>query len=178
MKKRFLIFLALITLSTVPLSAVEWGAQFGAGLDSSLVHVYTYESAAVKFTVNDYFKVDLGIRVLNDFFKKENSPFFFFMPTLNITVWHIYLGGGLCMSGKTDYGYDVIFQGRIGTTFGDWEWGQGVGGMDIGLELSPTVLTVSKEESDSALGAALGSVFLSLFNMLKLNVGVTWYVPF
>ena len=176
MKKKFLIFLALISLSTVPLSAVEWGAQFGAGVDTSLVHVYTYESAAIKFTANDYFKVDLGIRILNDFFKEENSPFFFFMPTLNITVWHIYLGGGLCMSGKTDY--DVTFQGRVGTTFGNWEWGQGIGGMDIGLELSPTVLMVSADESDSALGAALGSIFLTIFNMLKLNVGVTWYVPF
>ena len=178
MKKRFLIFLALISLSTVPLSAVEWGAQFGAGLDSSIVHIYPYESAAVRFTANDYFKVDLGVKILNDFFKEENSPLFFFMPTLNITVWHIYVGGGLCMSAKTDYGYDVIFQGRVGTTFGNWEWGPGIGGMDIGFELSPTVLMVSQDENTTATGAAIGSVFLSLFNMLKLSVGVTWYVPF
>lgn len=180
MKKSILAIIALISLSSASLAAVEFGAVFGAGIDSSLVHIYPYESAAVQMKVNDYFKTDVGVRILNDFsaFKDETVPFFFFMPTINITVWHIYLGGGLCMSGKTDYGYDIIFQLRTGATFGNWEWGQGIGGMDVGLELSPTVLKVSQDESTSAAGAAIGSIFLSLFNMIKLNIGVTWYVPF
>ena len=82
------------------------------------------------------------------------------------------------MSGKTSYGYDIIYQFRAGTTFGNWEWGKGYGGMDVGLELSPTFVSVAQDENTSALGAALSSIFLTIFNMLKLNIGVTWYVPF
>jgi hypothetical protein len=178
MKKRLFVFLTLISLLTVRLTAVEYGAVFGAGLDTSLVHPYIYESAAVQMKVNDMFKVDLGLRVLDDFFKEGDGPLFFFMPTINITVWHIYLGGGLCMSGKTNYEYDIIFQLRAGATFGNWEWGKGYGGMDVGLELSPTVVTVAQDEDTNAAGAAIGSIFLTLFNMFKMNIGVTWYVPF
>jgi hypothetical protein len=178
MKKRLFVFLTLISLLTVRLTAVEYGAVFGAGLDTSLVHPYIYESAAVQMKVNDMFKVDVGLRVLDDFFKEGDGPLFFFMPTINITVWHIYLGGGLCMSGKTNYGYDIIYQLRLGTTFGNWEWGKGYGGMDIGFELSPTVVTVAQDEDTNAAGAAIGSIFLTLFNMFKMNIGVTWYVPF
>ena len=58
MKKRLFVFLTLISLLTVRLTAVEYGAVFGAGLDTSLVHPYIYESAAVQMKVNDMFKVD------------------------------------------------------------------------------------------------------------------------
>ena len=55
MKKRLFVFLTLISLLTVRLTAVEYGAVFGAGLDTSLVHPYIYESAAVQMKVNDMF---------------------------------------------------------------------------------------------------------------------------
>ena len=50
--------------------------------------------------------------------------------------------------------------------------------MDVGLELSPTVVTVAQDEDTNAAGAAIGSIFLTLFNMFKMNIGVTWYIPF
>ena len=53
MKKKLFVFLTLISLLTVRLTAVEYGAVFGAGLDTSLVHPYIYESAAVQMKVND-----------------------------------------------------------------------------------------------------------------------------
>ena len=74
MKKRLFVFLTLISLLTVRLTAVEYGAVFGAGLDTSLVHPYIYESAAVQMKVNDMFKVDVGLRVLDDFFKEGDGP--------------------------------------------------------------------------------------------------------
>ena len=178
MKKRLLILFTVISLSAMPLAAVEYGVVLGAGLDSSFVHIYPYESAAFKTSFNDIFSVDVGIRVLDNFSKDTNAPLFFFMPTINFTIWHFYIGGGLCMSGKTQYDYDVIFQLRTGSTFGNWKWGEGYGGMDVGIEISPTIVTVSQDEDTTAAGAAIGSVILSMFNMLKLNIGVTWYIPF
>lgn len=64
---------------------------------------------------------------------------------------------------------------RTGATFGNWSIGPGIGNIDIGLELSPTIFTDSSEED------ALASIFISLFgsviNTFKLNVGFDWYLP-
>jgi len=162
-------------------SEIKWGMSFGGGLETSLLlRPYIYESTAFVIQPTEYFNADFGVRILLNPFKNSQEPFFYVLPTLNITFYHFYIGGGAFFD-FTDSDMQVGWHARSGVVFGDWDWGTGKGNLNIGLSISPTVFIVDAEDSEDSsakAGAAIASIFTSLFNILKLEVGVTWFLPF
>lgn len=65
---------------------------------------------------------------------------------------------------------EISFYVRTGANFSSWQWGRGKGGMDIGLEFSPTFYIPNPE---NGLIMLLGT----MFNLIKLNVGVSYFLP-
>lgn len=176
MKKLFITLLAGV-LFILPLSAFEHGPEFGVGVVGS-IKPYTYESAAYKLKW-DNFAIDMGARVLENVVPSSNEPIIMFEPGINIYTGtedaQFYLGGGMFVNigrGTTETAISGYF--RTGCTFGNWDWGTGKGGMDIGLEASPTIFI---PDSENEAEVAVGAIFGTLFNILKLNVGVTYFLP-
>ena len=198
MKKRFLAIMACFIIGTVCVSAqentektdssgLEYGINFGAGVETSFIlKPYIYESTSFMIKPTENFSADLGVRVLFNTLKSSKEPLVYLLPTFTITFHHFYLGGGAFIdftdSNSEDNSNSIVsWQVRAGAVFGNWEWGPGIGNVDIGLSFSPTVIIAETSESDNeagaALGAAIGSIFLTIFNIVKLNVGVTWFLP-
>lgn len=65
---------------------------------------------------------------------------------------------------------EISFYVRTGANFSPWQWGRGKGGMGIGLEFSPTFYIPN---SENGLIMLLGT----MFNLIKLNVGVSYFLP-
>lgn len=198
MKKIFTAVMAFFILGTVSVIAQEndsesiektstfkYGLCLGGGFQSSvLLKPYIYESTSFMIQPTEYFSADLGLGVLMNPLKSSQEPFVYLMPVLNITFYHFYIGGGpfFILDGSETI---VSFFVRTGAVLGNWDWGSGKGNLDIGFSVSPTLYLVdvekkgSKEEqSSAAFGAAIGSIFGSIFNVFKLSVGVTWFLPF
>lgn len=171
MKKRLILSALLASLFIMPVCAVEHGPTFGAGF-VGIVKPYVYESAAYKIQWEKV-GVDLGIRVLENIVYNPAEPFISLEPCVNIYFGNFYLGGGLFFASGLE-NFAGFF--RTGYILGDWDWGPGKGGIDIGLEASPTVYVVDSDD-DNAASEIIGTIFLSIFNICKFNIGVTYYIP-
>lgn len=174
MKRKFIISLLLTTFFVLPLSAFEHGPVIGGGIVGAM-KPYAYESLAYKMDW-DYVDLDFGVRVLENVLYNTNEPLISLEPGINVYFGSnkasYYVGGGFFIA--PGFTSDIAGYFRTGCTFGDWDWGKGQGGMDIGLEMSPTICYL---ESDDELGTAIGSIFGTIFNIVKLNIGVTYFIP-
>ena len=198
MKKRIIALMACFIIGTICVSAqensetnesskLEYGINFGGGIEiSCILKPYIYESTSFMIKPTENFSVDLGARVLFNVLKSSKEPLAYLLPTFTVTFNHFYFGGGAFIdfsgaSSEDGTSAGVSWQLRIGAVFGDWEWGPGIGNVDIGFSFSPTVVLAetngSEDDAGAALGAAIGSIFLTLMNIIKLNVGVTWFLP-
>lgn len=175
MKKTGILAALVIALSSLPVFSLEQGLVLGGGVDATLVGVFPYESVSYKITADNGIGVDLGCRIVENFIGNTNI---FFNPTINFVTNKFYLGTGyIFYPGMTSL--ENLFTLRTGYTFGGWEWGQGIGNMNIGAEYSPIFTIMDADDDDeSGLGAALGSVFMTLFSLIKIEVGVSWTLPF
>lgn len=169
MKKRFLLSFVLTTFFILPLSALEHGPVVSVGVQGP-VNVYPYESVAYKLMWED-FGIDFGLTILENPIYK--CPLFSFEPGLNIYFGNFYIGGGLFITNYNEL--QVQYYARLGGIIGNWDLGPGKAGIDLGLSASPTVIVIDDEES--AIGSAVGTVFATIFNIIKLNVGFTYYIP-
>lgn len=176
MKKRFLISLLLAGLFVLPASALEFqhGPIVNLGVVGS-VKPYVYESIGYKLDWN-YVGLDADLRILENVMYNKEEPFFYLEPTLNLYLgalpFSTYLGIGAIISPKWIELVEPYF--RFGALAGGWNWGEGIGSIDVGCEISPTIVY---SEGPDELGTAIGTVFLSLLNFCKFNVGVSYFVP-
>ncbi len=167
MKKTFIATGILIVFLLAPATAMDKGFNFDAGVKQSLVSTYVFQNITFRAEFNDTFGCEIGIDLLENFLY---APYFYLCPMMRLYASHFYINGGAMLSPSAD---GILFCGGLGFTFGSWEMGPGIGNVDLGLEISPTLGMI---DSDDA-GAALGSIFITLFNIFKLKAGFSWYLP-
>lgn len=174
MKKRFFISILLTAFFVLPVSAFEHGPVIGGGVVGA-IKPYAYESLAYKLDW-DYVDIDFGVRVLENILYNQNEPLISLEPGINIYFGSnkasYYIGGGFFVT--PGFSSEIAGYARTGGVFGGWDWGIGKGSLDIGLEMSPTICYI---EGDDELESGLSSVIGTIFNILKLNLGVTYFIP-
>jgi hypothetical protein len=111
--------------------------------------------------------------------RTSKEPIVYLIPFADFWLKHWYLGGGAIFQVPMGSDFTVVPLVHTGWNVGMWECGQGRIGIDLGVEFSPTVSLIesSGEEPEDALGDALGSVFTTIFNAIKINLGVCWLLP-
>ena len=171
MKKTFILIGIILGLVIVPAAAMDIGVNFNAGVRASLVNPYVYENVAFRMEFNDTFGAEVGIDLMENF---VSSPYFYFSPMLSLYAGGFYIAGGLMFNSAMSTIEDMSFYAEMGWRFFDWQMGPGIGKLDVGLNISPTVYLT---DSGDGLGDAIGSTFLTIMNILKLKVGFSWYLP-
>lgn len=171
MKKTFILIGIILIFTIAPAAALDYGVNFNAGVKQSFVNTYVYQDITFRFAFNDTFGAELGANLLESFVL---SPHFYYAPMLRLYISHFYIDGGLIFYPDMKDAGDMLFFAGLGCTFGDWQLGPGIGNIDIGIECSPTPGIVASEDPGAA---AVGSVFVTLFNIFKLKLGFSWYLP-
>ena len=171
MKKTFLLIGAILILTLTPLAAIDFGVNFNAGVRSSLINPYVYENITFRAEFNDTFGAEIGVDMMENFLF---SPYFYFAPTISLYAGGFYIAGGVLFHTRMNSISDVLPYGELGWRLGDWQMGPGIGNVDIGINISPTIALT---DTGNAAGDALGSIFATLFNIFKLKVGFSWYLP-
>ncbi len=163
------LFAAVLSL---PAFSFDYGINFNAGLDASLINIYPYENITFKIETDSSIGFEAGVRFLENF---SFVPHFYTNPYIQFDAGHWYLGGGLMFPSDWSADDELLWFARTGFLVGNWDIGRGKGNIDIGLEISPTVYIVDESEDD--LGNAFGTLFGTLFNIFKVNLGFSWYLP-
>lgn len=181
MKKIFLSLSFLIFAIFTPLFA-EQGILFDVGAESSfMIKPYIYEQVGYFYKWNSGWFVGADVRVMENIVRSSDSEaavYFMGGPTFGYKNW--YFTGGPFFYTNMESIKDTRFYVRTGYRGNPWQWGSGKGGLDIAFEFSPTLYIVDAEEDDSsdALGAGISSIILTMFNIGKFNIGVTYLLPF
>lgn len=175
--KKYTISLSILLFSIfIPLCANEHGFKFEVGAAVSVIgKPYINEQVGYSYKWDNGFFLGGDIRISENIVRTSKAePVVYFMggPTLGYKIY--YLSGGALFHNSMASIKDTSFYIRSGLNFSPWQWGAGKGGINVGLELSPTVYLV---EGDNDLGAALGSVITTVLNIVKLNIGVTYFLP-
>ena len=171
MKKTFVLIGAILIITLTPLTALDIGVNFNAGVRPSIVNVYVYEDVAFRTVFDDTFGAEFGVDLMENF---VFAPYFYFNPYISLYFDGFYITGGALFHTRLNSIEDVLPWGEVGWRFGDWQMGPGIGNIDVGLNFSPTI---ALSETGDELGDALGSIFATIFNVIKLKVGFSWYLP-
>ena len=171
MKKIFVLIGVILVITLTPLTALDCGVNFNAGIRPSMVNVYVYEDVAFRMEFDDTFGTEIGVDLMENF---AFAPYFYFSPYVSLYFDGFYLTGGILFHTRMNSFEDIYPWGEVGWRFGDWQMGPGIGNVDLALNISPTIALA---ETGDELGDALGSIFATIFNMLKLKVGFSWYLP-
>lgn len=178
MKKKSIVLATLLFSVLAPIFANEHGFKFGlGGLSSIMLKPYTYEQVGYSYKWDSGFFAGGDIRFLENIIpssKEEPIVHFMFGPTFGYKNFYLSGGAFFFIHNNTVSIEEISFYVRTGASFSPWQWGKGKGGMDIGLEFSPTLYIPN---SESGLESGLVVLFGTLFNLIKLNVGVTYYLP-
>ncbi|MCR5217283.1 hypothetical protein [Treponema sp.] len=169
-KKIFILsFIAAFFLGNA--HAYDFGFRAEAGVDFSFVNVYTYEDLSFKIESDERIGVEAGVRLMENY---AFVPHLYTNPFIQFDVKNWYLGGGLMLPSDMQGTSDLLWFVRTGFMVGNWQMGRGTGAIDIGFELSPTIY---KDDSEDDGGAIIASVFGTIFNIPKLNIGFSYYFP-
>lgn len=171
MKKIFVLIGVILVITLTPLTALDCGVNFNAGIRPSMVNVYVYEDVAFRMEFDDTFGTEIGVDLMENF---AFAPYFYFSPYVSLYFDGFYLTGGILFHTRMNSFEDIYPWGEVGWRFGEWQMGPGIGNVDLALNISPTIALA---ETGDELGDALGSIFATIFNMLKLKVGFSWYLP-
>ena len=172
MKKSLFLFAFISALSVAPLSALDFGIRGELGTDISLVNIYTYQDVTFKLENDSRIGFEAGVRVMENY---SFSPYLYVNPMIQFDLKNWYLGGGLMFASDTQYSDDLLWFARTGFIFGNFEFGPGRGDIDLGFEVSPTVYI--DDDEDDELSNSMGSIFGTIFNIFKINVGFSYYFP-
>lgn len=154
-------------------NATEFGIYIGADLSESvMLKTYIAEDLNVMFRFTNGIALDGGVRIVENIIRNDPEPYVYIIPCLDFRYKHFYIGGGVLL--PVGDSMEPSFFARIGGAFGDWNWGPGKGEMNIGVEVSPMLYWIS---TDDSIGSAFGSVFATIFNCVKIDVGVKWFLP-
>lgn len=175
--KRIYVFAAVLFLVFTPLCAeknIKQGMNFNGGLTASYMTFFTYENIGYKIGFYEsQIEIEGGVRLLENFLF---DPYFYYCPYIQIYAENFYLGAGFLssVSGVEDNLHTYLV--RLGWLVGNWQMGKGTGNMDIGVEISPTIFfdPYCKYPGSGILEVGKSTVA----NMIKLNVGFNYYLPF
>lgn len=155
-------------------ASYEKGINFGAGVSSSIMgRPYAEEEIAFRMKFKNGFGFDAGIMAMENLMKTGNEPFLYCAPFADLYYKHFYIGGGALI--QTGEEINITPCIRTGFEFGNWNCGNGVLNMRIGLECTATPYNAT--DSDNAFSNALGSAIGSVFNVPKLSLGATYFLP-
>lgn len=170
MKRRFLLLAVLLSGLMLPAAAMDFGIETSAGAEG-MIKLYTFENIAFKMNFESNFSFDIGCRFTENILKTSREPAIYFAPGINLYYYNYYLGGGAFLAANQQPSFFL----RTGGVFGDWDWGPGKGNMIIGAVFSPTIYA---PDTGDAASDAIGGIIGTIFNIVKLEVGVSWYLPF
>ncbi len=171
MKKTLVIAGIILILASVPVAALDYGINFNGGIKTSFVNPYVYEDVSFRMEFNDTFGAEIGLDVMENF---QFSPYFYFCPMIGLYAGDFYINGGVMFFTTMTSPSEILFFGELGWRFADWQIGPGIGSIDTGISISPTIVMTN---TGDGLGDAIGSSLLTIFNILKIKVGFSWYLP-
>lgn len=181
MKRLFLIFALFCSSTFGMLFANEQGILFDVGALSSVVlKPYVYEQVSYNYKWDFGLVAGVDLRAMENILKNDGEAEVYFGVGPCIGYKCAYLSGGVLLNNRLQ-DEKVSFYVRGGYRGSLWQWGKGKGGLDIALEVSPTLYAAQAESDDAsaaAAGSAIGTAFSSVFNLIKLNIGVTYFLPF
>ena len=128
MKKKILSLL-LLGASMLPLSAYDLGLSFDAGVDTSIINLYTYQNVTFKIQSDGRIGAEAGVRVLENY---SFVPHFYFNPFVQFDLRYWYIGGGLMFPSDMSSSDDLLWFVRSGFLIGNWGIGPGKGSIDLG----------------------------------------------
>ncbi len=171
MKKTLVIISILLILVITPAAALDFGVNFNAGVRPSMINVYTYQNVAFRMEFTESFGMEAGLDVMENY---VYSPYFYFSPMLSLYFEGFYLAGGATFNSAMTSPSETAFYFETGFRFGDWQLGPGIGNVDVGFNFSPTVYNADTGDGVSDM---ISSVFGTIFNLFKLKIGFSWYLP-
>ncbi|MBR5646452.1 MAG: hypothetical protein IKX23_07445 [Treponema sp.] len=179
MKKRLFIISMMIFLASSSVAAFESGFTFSGGLQGSFIcKFYTNECISYKMFFDENTKIGLSIDVSstqNLIPTSSSEQIVYFDTGLAFYCYDVYLGGGVFFLKNQS----PSFYMKTGYDFGNWDWGPGKGFVYLGMIVSPTFVVVDSDGSaEGAVGSVFGTTFGSLLNMIKIECGVRYYLPF
>lgn len=181
MKKLLLSLTLLFGLFCAPVMANDQGLLFDLGA-TGLVKIYPYEQVSYVYNWDSGFTLGAEMRVMENVIRSsESEPYCYFMPGMVVAYKNAYLSVGPAFFDNMTSIKQTLFYVRAGYRFSPWELKTGKLGLDFGIDASPTFYIIDAEGDNnggSIFAAAFASTFLSILNVCKLNVGVTWYLPF
>lgn len=109
---------------------------------------------------------------------EKGESLLYTQPYLLFKAKYFTMAGGMCISNDTNPVYQNFYV-HLGSDIPIWQMGNGKLGFDAGLEgwLSLCAIESEGETTSQDIGAALGTIFTTIFNSVKLNFGVKYYLP-
>lgn len=154
------------------------GLKFGVDAGVSFAEkVYISENISYMYRFSNGLGLNAGFRLTENILHKDKEEYVYYIPYLRGYLENFYLGAGLLINseilGPTLY-LDTGFE------FGNWEIGNGLGCVLLGLEYSPTLSYVPAEDesTEEQFGSAVGTIFTTIFNFFKVDIGFTWFLKF
>lgn len=188
MKKLIIALCTFLALSTAAFCEAGGNLDLSAGADCSfMLKPYAYANAGVDYEFDSGFKLGAGARgkfnVLHKQYMNDeelvSEAWAYAMPYLMIGYKGFTVEGGLCISKDFVEFWKTPFI-RMGGEAVFGEAGPGTIGMEFGAEFWPSMYLVRPEDvtgDSKELGAGLGSVLGTVFNMVKLSVGAKYRLP-
>ncbi|MBR1918384.1 MAG: hypothetical protein IJ831_02040 [Spirochaetales bacterium] len=164
--KRVLVIVLMVLCATGLFAEVI--AEGGAGAGFSMVfRMYPYADADVRYVTDGGFGIGAGARGLWNCLKVgDNEPDGMVSPYAMISYKSMYLAGGVSYDAEND----LLPYGRLGVQF---EMVDHIFG-DIAIEFSGTPYEFEDDNDEDILAEIFGSMFLTILNIPKLSVGMTY----
>lgn len=144
---------------------------------SGFGRVLLSEEVLYKYTFNNGIALDAGIRVCENFINKASAePYFYFAPIIDFNYKGFFIGGGPLLTFEDTV--TCTFLARTGGNFGHFNWGKATGHVRASFEISAMYGGIDPKEGGSATGAVFASLFTTVLNFPKIQVGCTCDLPF
>ncbi len=165
MKRVLIVILMVLCVSGLFAGIIAEGGV-GAGF-SIVARMYPYADADVRYVTESGFGFGAGGRGLWNAIKVgDNEPDGMISPYAMISYKALYIAGG----GSYDAENDWMPYGRVGVQF---EMVDHVFG-DVAIELSGTPYEFEDDNDEDIIAEIIGSTFLTIFNIPKLSIGMTY----
>jgi len=186
MKKLLIVLAAAFVFSAALYCEEGFNLDVGAGVSvSAILKPYADVDANINYEFSNGMALGLGVKENFNFTPgrkisdgEKGEALCYTQPYLLFKAGYFTMAGGLCISTDTDPVYNNVY-GHIGSDIPLWDAGSGKIGIDCGLEgwLSLAVVEPVSSSGGDQFAAGLGSLFTTLLNTAKFNLGVKYYLP-
>lgn len=171
-------FLIISLVFLAPLAAEsnesQTGLTFNAGFTGSYMTFFTYENIGYVYYPAEWENgIEIGVRLLENYLF---DPYFYYCPYLQIDTRAGYVGLGLLnsVSALEDNIHKMFL--RLGLYVGEFKIANGLGKIDVGLEISPTIFFDPYCKYPGS--TILSSRKAAFVNQFKINMGFSYWLPF